>query len=95
MGPPVSAFYCSIFVFLALGSYPQHPQSAGLVSKSEWVTIQGKVWVGSVGPMIEAFIEFSLSFFLVWLGFVACYSLYSWHNSSKRVIRRKLIEAGL
>ena len=45
--------------------------------------------------MIEAFIEFSLSFFLVWLAFVACYSLYSWHNSSRRVIRRKLVETGL
>jgi len=44
--------------------------------------------------MIDAFIEFSLSFFLVWLGFVASYSLYSWYNSSRRVIRRKLVEAG-
>jgi len=44
--------------------------------------------------MVDAFIEFSLSFFLVWLGFLGAYSLYSWHNSSKRVIRRKLIELG-
>ena len=45
--------------------------------------------------MIEALVEFALSFCIVWLAFVASYSLYSWYNSPRRVIRRKLIETGL
>ena len=44
--------------------------------------------------MFEAFSEFVLSFCVVWFAFVASYSLYCWYNSSKRIIRRKLIEAG-
>lgn len=51
--------------------------------------------VGSVGQMIEAFVEFALSFCLVWVAFVVTYSLYSWYNSPRRVLRRKLIETGL
>lgn len=45
--------------------------------------------------MIEAFVEFALSFCLVWVAFVVTYSLYSWYNSPRRVLRRKLIETGL
>ena len=45
--------------------------------------------------MLGALIEFALSFCLVWVAFVASYSLYSWYNSPRRVIRRKLIETGL
>ena len=44
--------------------------------------------------MIAAFVEFSLSFCFVWLAFVASYSLFSWYNSPRRVIRRKLMETG-
>jgi hypothetical protein len=44
--------------------------------------------------MIEAFVEFALSFCFVWLAFVGSYSLYSWYNAPRRVIRRKLIETG-
>jgi len=95
MGSPIGTFYYSVLVFLALGSYPQHPQSAGLASKSEWVVNLSQVWVGSLSPMVDVFIEFVLSFFMVWLAFLCAYSLYSWHNSSRRVIRRKLIATGL
>jgi hypothetical protein len=45
--------------------------------------------------MIEAFVEFALSFCIVWLAFVASYNLYSWYNSPRRTIRRKLLETGL
>ena len=45
--------------------------------------------------MIVAFVEFVLSFCLVWLAFVATYSFYSWYNSPRRVIRRKLIGTGI
>jgi hypothetical protein len=45
--------------------------------------------------MIESFVEFALSFCVVWLAFIASYSIYSWHNSPRRIIRRKLIETGL
>ena len=45
--------------------------------------------------MIEAFVEFALSFCFVWLAFVASYSLYSWYHSPRRIIRRKLIETEL
>jgi len=44
--------------------------------------------------MVEAFIEFVLSFSLVWFGCLVAYHLYNWYNSSRRVIRRKLIETG-
>ena len=44
--------------------------------------------------MIEAFVEFALSFCLVWLVFVGSYSLYSWYNIPRRIIRRKLVEMG-
>jgi len=43
--------------------------------------------------MVEAFIEIVLSFSLVWFGGLVVYRLYNWYNSSRRVIRRKLIEA--
>ena len=95
MGPPVGAF--SIALFLPASApihYPQLPLSAWLAFQSEWVIIPSTVWVGSVSPMFEAFVEFALSFCLVWLAFVASYSLYSWYNSPRRVNRRKLIETG-
>jgi len=75
--------------------YPQLPSSNWLASKSESGIILFNGLVGSVSPMIEAFVEFALSFCIVWLAFVASYSLYSWYNSPRRVIRRKLIETGL
>ena len=45
--------------------------------------------------MIEMFVEFALSFCIVWLVFVASCSLYIWYNSPRRIIRRKLMETGL
>ena len=75
--------------------YPQLPSSDWLASSSELGIIRSNGLVGSVSPMIEAFVEFALSFCIVWLAFVASYSLYSWYNSPRRIIRRKLIETGL
>ena len=44
--------------------------------------------------MVEALVEFVLSFCAVWFAFVASYSLYCWYNSPRRLIRRKLVETG-
>ena len=42
--------------------------------------------------MIEMFIEFVLVGFLVWLAIGVTYWIYGWYNSSRQVIRRKLLE---
>ena len=44
--------------------------------------------------MVTAFVELVLSFCFCWLAFVALYSSYLWWNTSRRVIRRKVLEAG-
>jgi hypothetical protein len=74
--------------------YPQLPSWDWLESKSESAIILQR-FGGGVRQMIEAFVEFALSFCFVWLAFVASYSLYSLYNSPRRIIRRKLIETGL
>ena len=82
-------FIAQILSVPASIDYPQLPPSAWLAFQSEWLIIPSIVWVRSVSPMIEAFVEFALSFCLVWIAFVASYSLYSLYNSPRRVIQPK------
>ncbi len=42
--------------------------------------------------MLDTVVEYVLSFCVGWLVLVASYSVYLWHNSPRRVLRRKLIE---